>query len=58
MDGYNKRGRGSPDPSLGLLEEDSSNFPHDSGDGDDFDVHLLFYSDDDSDYHSPADELT
>ena len=58
MDEYNKRGRGSPDPSLGLLEEDSSNFPHDSGDADYFDVDLLFYSDDDSDYQSPADELT
>jgi hypothetical protein len=58
MDEYNKRGRGSPDPSLGSLEEESSLFSHDSGDADDFDMELLFYSDDDSDYQSPVDELT
>ena len=58
MNEYNKRGCGSPDPSLGLLEEESSDFPRDSGDADDFDVHLLFCSDDDRDYQSPADELT
>jgi hypothetical protein len=55
---YNKRGRGSPDPSLGSLEEESSHFSHDSWDADDFDMDLLFDSDDDSDYQSPADELT
>ena len=58
MDEYNKRGHGSPDPSLGSLEEESSHFSHDSGDADDFDMDLLFYSDDDSDYQPPEDELT
>ena len=59
MHEYNKRDSGSPDPSLGLLEEASSHFSSDSGDADDFDADLLFYSDDDDcDYQSPADELT
>ena len=58
MDEYNKRGHGSPDPSLGSLEEESSHFSHDSGDADDFDMDLLFYSDDDSDYQPPEVELT
>ena len=58
MDEYNKRGHGSPDPSLGSLFLESSHFSHDSGDADDFDMDLLFYSDDDSDYQPPEDELT
>ena len=65
MNEYNKRRRVRPDPTLGLLEEESS---HDSGDDADFDVHLLFDSDDDTNINacqrclssklSPADELT
>ena len=56
-DEYNRRGRGSPDPSLGLLELESSHLPHDSG-ADDFDMDLLLDSDDNSDCQPPVDKST
>jgi hypothetical protein len=58
MEGYKKRRLDSLEPMLGSLEEESSLDSHDSRDAEDFQVDLLYDSDDDSEYQPPEDELT